>query len=305
MAQLTGGLNRLGVVLAGPTTDYGMTSFGSDVTSKGYVSENPVPTAKCSADGTCTYTFTHAIPASAKGTFAIGMEGRRAYTFLPGTVKELGTEVGALNDITYFSVDGSPVVPRRKVVDLAKCNSCHSFLSLHGENRNQIDQCVLCHNSQETDAARRGVAVNPADKAAPNQSVNFALMIHKIHSGEKLGAAGLSYTVVGFGGSHNEFNEVRYPVFTPNGRVGNTAKCYMCHITGTEANLPTDKLAVVDPQGMLSPAPATTSACTSCHFTKSVMAHAVKQIDPKFGESCDTCHGAGADFDATKVHAGK
>ena len=34
MAQLTGGLNRLGLVLAGPTTDYGETSFGSDVTTR-------------------------------------------------------------------------------------------------------------------------------------------------------------------------------------------------------------------------------------------------------------------------------
>ena len=55
MAQMTGGNNRIGLVLAGPTTDYGYTSFGADVTTQGYVSENPVPTAKCSADGTCTY----------------------------------------------------------------------------------------------------------------------------------------------------------------------------------------------------------------------------------------------------------
>ena len=34
-------------------------------------------------------------------------------------------------------------------------------------------------------------------------------------------------------------------------------------------------------------------------------AHAVSQTDPKFGESCDVCHGAGAEFDATKMHAGK
>ena len=47
-------------MLAGPTTDYGYTNFGSDVTTQGYVSENPVPTAKCGTDGTCTYTFTHA-----------------------------------------------------------------------------------------------------------------------------------------------------------------------------------------------------------------------------------------------------
>ena len=35
MAQLTGGSNRLALVLAGPTSDYGYTSFGSDVTTSG------------------------------------------------------------------------------------------------------------------------------------------------------------------------------------------------------------------------------------------------------------------------------
>src|SRR5262249_4429689 len=88
MAQMTGGNNRIGIVLAAPTNDYGYTNFGSDVTTNGYVSENPVPTAKCSADGTCSYTFTHAVPANATGTYAIGLEARRGITLLPGTTKE-------------------------------------------------------------------------------------------------------------------------------------------------------------------------------------------------------------------------
>jgi OmcA/MtrC family decaheme c-type cytochrome len=306
MAQMTGGNNRIGLVLAGPTSDYGQTSFGSDVTTKGYVSENPVPTAKCSNDGTCTYTFTHAIPANATGTYAIGMEARRNYVILPGTTQEQTTEYGAINKVVYFSVDGSKVQPRRQVVDIAKCNGCHSFLSLHGENRNQIEQCVLCHNSNENDAARRAVAVNPADKAAPPQSVDFALMIHKIHTGEKMTSEfGTTYTVVGFGGTHNDFSEVRYPVFTPSGSTGDTAKCYMCHVNNSETVFPIGKNPVLDNQGMLNPAPATTAACTACHQTQSAVSHSASQTDPKFGESCDVCHASGAEFDVQKVHAGK
>ena len=49
--------------------------------------------------------------------------------------------------------------------------------------------------------------------------------------------------------------------------------------------------------------PATTSACTGCHQNTSALAHAQAQTDPKFGESCDVCHAAGADFDVTKMHA--
>ena len=42
--------------------------------------------ATCGSDGTCTYTFTHAVPAGAKGTYAIGIEGRDAHhVVLPGT----------------------------------------------------------------------------------------------------------------------------------------------------------------------------------------------------------------------------
>ncbi len=305
MAQLTGGQNRLGFVMAGPTTDYGETSFGSDVTTKGYVAENPVPTAKCSPDGTCTYTFTHAIPASAKGTFAIGIEGRREHTILPGTTKELVTEYGAKNVVKYFSVDGSTVVPRRQVVDVAKCNGCHSNLSLHGENRNQIEQCVLCHNPKDTDFARRPTAQDPADKNAPPQAINMALMVHKIHTGEKMAEFGKTYVVVGFGGSHNDFSEVRYPAMSGSGSTADTAKCDMCHVNGTEAVFPIGKLEVVDPQGILNPAPATTSACTACHQTQSAVAHAQANTDPKYGESCDVCHGTGKDFDVNKVHAGK
>lgn len=306
MAQLTGGLNRLGLVLAGPTSDYGYTNFGADVTSQGYVSENPVPTAKCSPDGTCSYTFTHAIPAKATGTFAIGIEGRRQLDLLPGTTIAQTTEVGGINKVSYFSVDGSTIQPRRQVVDIAKCNGCHSFLSLHGENRNQIEMCVLCHNPSENDGVRRAVATNPADKAQPNQSVNFALMIHKIHTGEKMTTDfGTTYTIVGFGGSHNDFTEVRYPTMGNTGAVADTAKCYMCHVNTSEANFPIGKNNVTDPQGKLTPAPATTSACTACHQNTSALSHAVSQTDPKFGESCDVCHATGAEFDVTKVHAGK
>jgi OmcA/MtrC family decaheme c-type cytochrome len=306
MAQMTGGLNRLGLVMAGPTSDYGYTSFGSDVTTKGYVSENPVPTAQCANDGTCTYTFTHAIPADAKGTFSIGIEGRRELTILPGTTKQQVTEYGGINKVAYFSVDGSKVVERRKVVEIAKCNSCHSFLSLHGENRNQIEQCVLCHNPSETDAARRAVATNPADKANPAQGVNFAMMIHKIHTGEKMQEDGITeYVIVGFGGTHNDFSEVRYPVMTPTGGVADTAKCYMCHVNNSEAVFPIGRNNVTDPQGRISPAPSTTSACTACHGSLSALSHAVAQTDPKFGESCDICHSVGKDFDVLKEHAGK
>ena len=54
--------------MAGPTTDYGYTSFGAAVTTPGYVTESAMTASSCDASGNCTYTFTHTIPAGAKGT---------------------------------------------------------------------------------------------------------------------------------------------------------------------------------------------------------------------------------------------
>jgi len=318
MAQLTGGSNRLGLVMAGPTSDYGYTSFGSDVTTNGYVSENPVPTAQCSPDGTCTYTFTHKIPANATGTYAIGIEGRRGITLLPGTTKQMTSEYGGANEVTYFSVDGSPVTPRRTVVSIKNCNGCHTTLSVHGENRNQIEMCVLCHNPSENDGARRPTAAVAADKAAPAQGVNFAYLAHRIHLGVDLPGPYVqgTYTIVGFGGSHNDFatafapvpasipnTGVRYPVMDNTGATQNVGKCEMCHVNGSEAVLPVGMNAVTNPSAKLTKAGAVTSACTSCHNLNPTFAHALANTDPQFGESCSVCHGTGTDFATTKVHA--
>jgi hypothetical protein len=68
--------------------------------------------------------------------------------------------------------------------------------------------------------------------------------------------------------------------------------------------LPIGKNAVIDLQGLLTPSPATTSACTACHLNPSAFGHAVSNTDPKFGESCAVCHGTGASYDASQVHAG-
>jgi len=304
MSQMKVSPNRIAAVLAGPALDYGYTSFGSDVTTPGYVSEDGT-NATCDSGGTCSYTFSHGIPANATGTYTIGLEGRIAVTLNPGTTQQRTANWGAVNKTVDFSVDGSPVASRRKVVDIAKCNSCHSFLSLHGENRNQIEQCVMCHNPSENDSSVRGVATVAADKTKPAQSVNFSLMIHKIHMGERAPEMGATqpYVIVGFGGSHNDFSEVRFPVFSITGAVAGQEKCYMCHVNGSEAVLPIGLNPVKDPQGRLTTAPATTAACTACHQTPGALAHAQANTNDKFGESCDVCHGTGAEFDATKVHA--
>ncbi len=307
IADLKTSPNRLAAVMAGPTTDYGYTSFGSDVTTGGYVSEDVVAGGgACDASGNCQYTFTHAVPAAAKGTYSIGLEGRRGLTLLPGTTTQLVTEYGGNNVVAHFAVDGSTVAPRRTVVAIEKCNMCHTYLSLHGTNRNQIEQCVLCHNASETDQARRPSAVDPVDKATPAQSVQFAYMIHRIHTGEQLKEMGAGYTVVGFGGSHNDFTEVRYPAFGLAGNVGERRACDMCHVNGSEQNLPMNANLVKIPQGLVNPLPPIAAACTGCHADVSALAHTVNNtavLGGKPVEACTSCHSSSADFSVSRVHA--
>jgi OmcA/MtrC family decaheme c-type cytochrome len=301
-SDLTKSPNRLAAVLAGPTSDYGYTKFtGPTYITNGYISENAT-TASCGADGTCMFTFAHGIPANATGTYSIGMEGRRGATLLPGTTTQMTTEYGAINKVINFSVDGSPLVQRRQVVDIAKCNGCHSFLSVHGENRNQIEMCVLCHNPSETDISQRINSKDPAIKNAPPQAINFSLMIHKIHDGAILAASGQPYVIIAFGASPIDFNSVTFPAFSPDASVGDLRNCSMCHVNGSEENLPIGLNNVTTPQSPLNPTPATTAACTACHADRPTLSHAVANTT-QFGESCSACHANGAAFAVDKVHA--
>src|SRR6202142_1240491 len=294
--------NAVHLIMAGPTSDYGYTRFGPDAPT-GYVLEDPTPTGTCSGDGTCVYTFTHAIPANATGTYAMGIEATRLAVLMGGTPQELDVEYGTPNKVFYFSVDGSAVTPRRTVVETLNCNMCHVALAAHGQNRNQVELCVLCHNPSLTDASTRATSKNPADLAQPPQAVNFNLMIHRIHTGVNLVAQGATYVEVSHNGRHVDFSGVRYPVQGPDGSVGDTRKCNMCHVNSSQQNLPLGMHQVTDPRGWLNRAAPITSACTGCHVTMDTASHALSETSPTLGESCNVCHGADADLNVSTVHA--
>jgi OmcA/MtrC family decaheme c-type cytochrome len=298
-------VSRVSLVLAGPTNDYGYVNFGSDVTTKGYVAETPTAAnTACSNDGTCSYTFTHAIPADAWGTYSIGIESRTSGVINAGTLKEATVQYGADNKVFNFSVDGSKVTSRRTVVALKSCNNCHARLSLHGENRNQIEQCVLCHNPSMDDSPVRSTTKDPALAALPPLGVNFAYMIHNIHTGEGLTEQKRNYIVIGNGGSVNDFSDIGFPAMTPTGTVGDLTNCSMCHV-GNSYMLPLQQKLnqVSNPQGPMTTMGPATGACTGCHGTPSAVSHAAIQTSGEYGESCDVCHGSGAEFAVDKVHA--
>ncbi|MBZ5596659.1 MAG: OmcA/MtrC family decaheme c-type cytochrome [Acidobacteriia bacterium] len=272
-------MDRLALVLAGPTTDYASS-----------VSEDPRKTAVANGDGTYTYKFTATIPSGATGTFSVGIEGYRNFTFpagqRPNNKAEQSIRDAGANQVLSFSVDGSAVAPRRTVVQIDNCNGCHSSLSVHGDNRNQTVMCVLCHNPNGTDAPMRPAAQLPA------QTIDFRTMIHKIHRGENLAS---EFTIYGFGGSVNDFTDVRFP--------GDLRDCEKCHVNSSEQlPLGDNLLNVTTPRGYINPTPPTMAACVACHTDKTAASHAVANTT-QLGEACVVCHGPDAQFSIDKIHA--
>jgi OmcA/MtrC family decaheme c-type cytochrome len=266
-------MSRLRLLVAGPNTDFPSS-----------ISEDASKASVDAGGGTFAYTFTAALPADAKGSFSIGMEGYNSVTIYPGTdAQQTARDIGA-NKQLAFSVDGSPVVPRRTTVTTANCAQCHGFLSFHGGNRNTPQECVFCHTPNATATAAAGSGLPP-------QSIDFRTMIHKIHTGENL--------VNDYSIGKTSFNEVLFP--------GDRRNCTACHVNDSQQlPLPQGTLPVVDPQGYLNPDYPEAAACTSCHGTIQAASHALINT-VKLGaitvETCSVCHGTTSDFSVNKVHA--
>jgi OmcA/MtrC family decaheme c-type cytochrome len=273
----TSQMNFLNLVISGSNTDYATWPVWSESLLK-------TP----STNGVVTYTFQKAIPADAKGSYAVGVEGYRLVTLQPGFTTEIKDvrDVG-FNKVVAFAVTDQAAVPRRMVVSQENCNGCHGAIALHGTIRQNVQYCVLCHNPNGDDSPFR-----PADKL-PVESIHFKTLIHKIHTGEDLAN---EFTVIGRNGSVNTFNEVTFP--------GDRHNCVKCHLEDTQ-QLPVPKGVLVSksPRDYINPTmqPAT-AACLACHGSQEAASHALINTST-LGESCSVCHGPNAEFSIDKVHA--
>ncbi len=256
-------MSRLTIILAGPNTDYGT-----------YVSETATR-AEGTADGRYWWTMTARIPANAKGSWTIGLEGRRDVQIVGPGAAPLAVRDTGVNQQYYFTVDGTPVQPRRLVADIKKCNVCHEALAFHGEARNTVQECVICHNPTMTGSPE------------PRRSIEMSVMTHKIHMGANLTRG---YTIAG-----HVYDKIGYP--------GRLNRCDGCHINNSHRlPLSPGKLDVVSPWDLISPAGRETAACLSCHDSSAAASHA-KANTSSLGESCSVCHGTNSEFSVDRVHA--
>jgi cytochrome c5 len=111
-----------------------------------------------------------------------------------------------------------------------------------------------------------------------------------------------TYIVVGFGGSHNDFSGTLFPALSPTGEATDTRNCSLCHVNGSEQNLPTGLNAVVDPQGPVNPNQPVSSACSGCHVDLPAASHMLSNTTT-LGEACNVCHSSGAAYAVDRVHA--
>jgi OmcA/MtrC family decaheme c-type cytochrome len=96
----------------------------------------------------------------------------------------------------------------RDIASNTACDACHDQLNLHGGARSDVQYCVTCHNPYTTDPQT-------------GNSVDFKVMVHKIHRGSQLYG---QYQVVGFGGFLFDAREVVFPQDQRN--------CQTCHREG-------------------------------------------------------------------------
>jgi OmcA/MtrC family decaheme c-type cytochrome len=294
---------NMALTTSGPTTDFGAASLP-------FVRETISGAAVTGPNGAGNFEYasTATLPADAAGTWRIGLEVRRPITLSNGA----SINEAAQNPVAGFSVDGAPVEERRIVAAQENCGTCHGTFSvdfsIHGGSRNQLEYCVVCHNANVTDfARRRNAAALGADPV--NETIALKHLIHKIHRGEALEHH--PYVIYGFGAAPanftaHDFAEVLFP--------GDLRDCDTCHTGGSQllplpgGLLPTRESMIDDGGG--TPAEVTTGtvppvqdACLSCHDSDAAAAHAETNTTGDGAEACNVCHEEGSFLAVSEVHA--
>ena len=258
------------------------------------------------------------------GTYTIGIEGRSVIEVEGvGDVRDTG------NTVAHFLVGSVEAIDLREVVAQDNCFQCHVELRAHGDNRKDLNGCLLCHTAGAEDGNNPNVA-----GGTPDVTIDFKVMVHKIHSGSSLpsvlgmstnqdgsrnyDADAVPYEVIGFRDSIHDYSHVKFPHWpnfaqpmprdqgyaalstTPGGRDpkamedaqrSGPVQCYLCH-GDPDGDGPLGAPA----DGDLVYAQPSRMACGSCHddwvFDQNYVANGL-QMPPQHDDSdCTLCHRA-------------
>jgi len=144
------------------------TSSGTVLASTQQAGSDSGGTSTQVGPGQYQYTFHTRAPSGfdAAATHTIGIYGSRNLTIF-----NLGTNFASTT--FNFVPNGALVSRTRDIIKTASCNGCHDQLSAHGGSRRGVEMCVLCHTPQTVDPDT-------------GNSVDFKVMVHKIHAGSSL-----------------------------------------------------------------------------------------------------------------------
>jgi OmcA/MtrC family decaheme c-type cytochrome len=156
------------------------------------------------SQGNGVYVWT--LPATS--TTVTGLDPTKTHTVAGWVVR---THLSGDSDVAYDSLNwvptGGATVQLDQTITDEGCNKCHGVLQAHGTRRGtQI--CMTCHSPQTSDPET-------------GRTVDFKVMIHKIHAGSSLASVaplsldppgeGFPYYIVGNRGSIHDWSDVAFP----------------------------------------------------------------------------------------------
>jgi len=244
------------------------------------------------------------------GTYTVGMFCRWEYVVDGEPFDDVGQ---ATEDILFGS---AAMIAPREVVKSDNCNRCHTSVQAHGGERRTAELCVLCHTSGAEDNSGNGT------------SIDFRVMIHKMHDGVHLpsvlgvatnangsrnyAATPASYELVDGAGVTRDYSEVAFPVWPnlntsmprdfgysaltssqrtqENTILQGATQCSKCHGDPDGSSGPLTAPA----QGDLHRSQPSRRACGSCHddvdWTHDYVANQLPMAMQPDDSACLNCH---------------
>jgi OmcA/MtrC family decaheme c-type cytochrome len=163
-----------------------------------------------------------------------GFDRTKTHTLAGWAVRSNGTADADVAMSSFDFVPAGGAATGYEAVTDARCNQCHGFVQAHGTRRG-VHLCITCHNPSTGDPET-------------SRTVDFKVLIHKIHSGSTLPSVmqGKGYYIVGFRQSIADFSDVVFPYHNHG-----VAHCTACHSGGAQS----DNWKKIPTQ----------TVCTSCH----------------------------------------
>lgn len=277
---------------------------GSGVTPENFVRPPTAPRTQAQApsfnkanltkvsDGVYDYTFP-------TPTVTTGLDRTKTHT-VAGLITRKTSP--ADTDVAHGSFNFVPTggtAQKLETITDAACSKCHGFVQAHGSRRG-TQFCITCHSPQTGDPET-------------DRTVNFKVMIHKIHSGGDLPSVrqGIPYYIVGYRQTVHDWSDVAFPWHDHGVR-----HCTVCHDGEDKDNWRTKP---------------TQAVCTSCHDNVKFTAGeatvtcpipttpigsvsgfvdcmhaggAITVTNPNDVATCTGCHGAGAAQAVDRYHHG-